>query len=198
MTENRSSHKTKTNIIMIASVVIGVTLGVILAQSNLVSGSMGNMLVFFSIVCLILVGFLSFAGYVVVSSAKKTPKAPQTEDREAKKFIPAVDRGVVYIFRDQFIAMAKAFPIMLSKEQVGYIKGRTFLRLELSAGQYTFGGDKSCKEGLTFSIVNGQILFVEQEIVAGALKGGYAYHILNDGPETRTRVTRCRLLLQSK
>ena len=186
MAQNQPNRKTKSNTLMIVSIMVGVIVGTYLSLSS-VSAMFGKTAFF------LLFLFAVFVGWVVVSSMKKTPKATQEEDREAKKFLPVSDKGVVYIFRDQFIAMAKAFPVMISGQPAGWVKGKRLLRLELPAGQYTIGGNTACKEPVDFSIENGQIMFIEQEVVAGALKGGYAYNILEDNQSVRARITQCRL-----
>ncbi len=194
MSKNASSRKGKSNTIMAVSVVIGTVAGVMISRSDMVSSSAGNMLVFGLVGLAVIVGLLVFAAYVFITSAKKTPKASQGKDREAKKFIPVADKGIVYIFRDQFIGMAKAFPVILSGVPTGHVKGKTFLRIELPAGRYMLSGDKACKEETSFSVGNGQQLFIEQEMVAGMLKGGYAFHVLGDDAKIRARITNCRLL----
>ncbi len=190
MAQNQPNRKSKSNTLMIVSIVIGTSIGLFISQSGLIRGGKNSFLV----ILLLLGLFFAFIGWVFISSMKKTPKATQEEDREAKKFLPVSDKGVVYIFRDQFIAMAKAFPVIISGQPSGWIKGKMFTRIELPAGQYTISGDKACKETADFSLENGQILFIEQEVVAGALKGGYAYNILEDNQDIRARLSRCRLI----
>ena len=187
MIQNQPNRKTKSNTIMIVSVIVGTVVGVSVSQLGIGGKN------YFLLCLVLLLAFMVFIGWVVVSSMKKTPKATQEEDWEAKKFLPVPDKGVVYIFRDQFIAMAKAFPVMISGQTVGWVKGKRLLRLELPAGHYTIGGNNTCKETTDFTIENGQIIFFEQEVVAGALKGGYAYNILEDNQSVRARITQCRL-----
>ena len=187
MAQNQPNRKTKSNTIMTVSVIVGAVVGVSVSQLGIGGKN------YFLLCLVLLLAFMVLIGWIVVTSMKKIPKATQEEDREAKKFIPVSDKGVVYIFRDQFIAMAKAFPVMISGQSAGWVKGKRLLRLELPAGQYTLGGDKACKESTEFTIENGQIIFIEQEVVAGALKGGYAYNILEDSQSVRTRITQCRL-----
>ena len=187
MAQNQPNRKTKSNTIMTVSVIVGAVVGVSVSQMGIGGKN------YFLLCLFLLLVFMVFVGWVVVSSMKKTPKATQEEDREAKKFLPVSDKGVVYIFRDQFIAMAKAFPVMISGQPAGWVKGKRLLRLELPAGQYTIGGNTACKEPVDFSIENGQIMFIEQEVVAGALKGGYAYNLLEDNQSVRARITQCRL-----
>ncbi len=173
---------------MIISVVIGGIIGMFVSQSGIGGKS-------YFLICMVLLAiFIGFVGWVIITSMKKTPKATQEEDREAKKFLSISDKGVVYIFRDQFIAMAKAFPVTISGQPAGWVKGKMVLRLELPAGQYTISGDKACRENTDFAIENGQILFIEQEVVAGALKGGYIFNILEDNQKVRSRITQCRLV----
>ena len=191
MAKNQQNRKTKTNATMIIAIVIGVVLGQFLVRSGsfLRGGSS-----LFIVSAIILILFVVFAFWVIISSARKTPKATQLEDAEAKKFLPLANKGIVYVFRDQLIATAKAFPIDLSGQTVGWIKGKNFIRLELPAGSYTLSGNKSCREPFDFTIQNGQILFVEQEIVTGMMRGGYLYAPLNDDDKNRMRISRCRLI----
>ena len=142
-------------------------------------------------------GLLFYAVWVGISSSLKTQKASTIDDRRAKEFIPLENVGIVYIFRDQSYGRLHAFPVSVSGKTIGSIKGNTFIRLILPAGVYRLGGNKACQTETTVNILNGQIVFVEQQIIMGMLRTHYIYKVVGDFADVRDRVRQCRLLKRS-
>ncbi len=184
------SQKNKSNMLVMSCIIGGVIIGIVTSSIDL---GTTNKLVW--VACGdILMGVMFFVGWVVFTAARNVQKAPIEEDRLAKNFTPVTDKGVVYIFRDQFIGVLKALPINVSDQQVGWIKGKNFIRLELPAGEYTLGGNKTCKQPTVFQIANGEILYFEQEIVAGMLSGSYIYNKIDDSNQAQSKIKLCSLV----
>ena len=139
-------------------------------------------------------GLFFYATWVAICSFLKTQKTSTIYDKRAKEFIPLENAGIVYIFRDQSYGRLHAFPVSVSGKAVGSIKGNTFIRLTLPAGVYRLGGNKACQAEAAVSIRNGQIVFVEQQIIMGMLRTNYIYKVVGDFADVRDRVRRCHLL----
>lgn len=184
------SQKNKSNILMTACVIVGVIAGITISSMDF---GTANKFIWIA-TGIILIGAMFFVGWVIFNAARNVQKAPIEEDRLAKNFTPVTDKGVVYIFRDQFIGVLKALPINVSDQQVGWIKGKNFIRLELPAGEYTLGGNKTCKQLTIFQIANGEILYFEQEIVAGMLSGSYIYNKIDDSNQAQSKIKLCSLV----
>lgn len=184
------SQKSKSNILMTACVIVGVIAGITISSMDF---GTANKFIWIA-TGIILIGAMFFVGWVIFNAARNVQKAPIEEDRLAKNFTPVTDKGVVYIFRDQFIGVLKALPINVSDQQVGWIKGKNFIRLELPAGEYTLGGNKTCKQPTVFQIANGEILYFEQEIVAGMLSGSYIYNKIDDSNQAQSKIKLCSLV----
>lgn len=184
------SQKNKSNILMTACIIVGAIAGISISSMDF---GVANKFVW--IACgMIFIGAMLFVGWVIFNAVRNVQKAPIEEDRLAKNFTSVTDKGVVYIFRDQFIGMLKALPVNVSDQQVGWIKGKNFIRLELPAGEYTLGGNKACKQPSIFKIVNGEILYFEQEIVAGMLSGSYIYNKVDDSSQAQSKIKLCSLI----
>ncbi|WP_434778890.1 DUF2846 domain-containing protein [Neisseria sp. Ec49-e6-T10] len=188
-----SSRKKKSNTIMIVCAIVGVFVGVFVSRMP----GLGNSPIFSGLMALVLLAVFGWAVWVIFSSFLKTKKAPKELEKLAKEFSVSTDKAVVYVFRDQFIAMLKALPIMINQQELAWIKGKTFARFELPEGEYTVSGHKMCKEPLVIQVKAGQVVFLEQEIVTGALKGSYTYNLLTDEQDAKNRIKWCKLVVSS-
>lgn len=70
-----------------------------------------------------------------------------------------------------------------------------FYRLEVEPGTHVLAGDGKCPEPLHFHIAAGEVLYIEQELVMGLVKGSYRYRQVTDLPQAQQAVYSCKLLL---
>jgi cbb3-type cytochrome oxidase subunit 3 len=133
------------------------------------------------LLCVLMVLF--FIGYVVwmlTVKNQKIIKASDTEKEAALRFEPEPNCGVIYIYRSQYTGFLVGMNVMLDSALIGQTRGFCFYRLVVVPGAHIIGGDKQCQASVSTDVSAGQIVYVEQEIVMSATKGGYQFKIAED------------------
>jgi len=102
---------------------------------------------------------------------------------------------VIYLYRNQLVGLLVGLNVVLDGQPVGQTRGFRFYRLEVAAGTHVLSGDGKCPEPLEVTVAEGEIAYVEQEIVMGMVKGGYRYNRIADIPKAQKAIYGCKLLL---
>jgi hypothetical protein len=146
------------------------------------------------LVGLAIVGFIGFAIWSLMKN-KSVIKASPEEKKTALQFVTDPTQGVIYIYRNQYMGLLAGMDVILDGAFIGQTRGYCFYRLVVAPGTHVFSGAKSCQNTLSVEIGAGQIAYVEQEVVVGAIKGGYQYNLINDINKAQAGVRNCKLLL---
>ena len=144
---------------------------------------------------LILAGFLAYAVWLLAFKNRATRVATPQQKQAALQFLPLADKGVIYVYRKQLVGLLVGLDVMLDGKQIGQTRGLRFYRLELAPGTHVLAGDRKCPEPLTFQIAAGEVLYIEQELVMGLVKGSYRYRQVTDLSQAQQAVYSCKLLL---
>ncbi len=142
---------------------------------------------------IVIVGFVGFAIWTLMKN-KSISKASPEENKVAKQFAADPTQGVIYVYRNQYMGMLAGMDVVLDGTLIGQTRGYCFYRLVVDPGAHVFSGAKNCQNTLNVDIAAGQIAYVEQEMVMGAMKGGYQYNLISDAKKAQTGVRNCKLL----
>jgi hypothetical protein len=114
-------------------------------------------------------------------------------DTDAKSFAAVADKAVVYIYRDERIGAAIKMPLMVDNKNVADTVARSYIRLELSAGNHEIVSKAENESNLTLSAEAGKVYYVWQEVKMGLM---FARSKLQLMPEEKGQasVKKCTLL----
>lgn len=161
---------------------------------SLARGSAAQTWIF--IACILML--LAFFGYVIWMLAfknKTTRTATPAEKQAALQFAPTPGKGVIYVYRKQLVGLLVGLDVLLDGKVIGQTRGLRFYRLEVEPGPHHLGGDKKCPQPLELTVADGEVAYVEQEIVMGMVKGGYRYTRITNPPQAQQAIYSCKLLL---
>ena len=143
----------------------------------------------------IALGFLVYVIWLLAFKNKSTHAASPAQKQAALQFAPSPGKGVIYVYRKQLVGLLVGLNVLLDGKLVGQTRGLRFYRLEVEPGTHVLSGDKKCPEPLEVTVGEGEIAYVEQEIVMGMVKGGYRYNRISNIPEAQQGIYACKLLL---
>jgi hypothetical protein len=147
-------------------------------------------------VCLLIIAaFIVFVLWTLIFKNKAIIKASVAEKDAALLFKPESEKGVIYLYRCQYAGMLAGMDVVLDDVLVGQTRGYCFYRFVVPPGSHVFSGAKKCQGPLTVDVAVGQIAYVEQSIVMGALKGGYQYQMADDVKKAQSSMRKCKLFL---
>lgn len=149
-----------------------------------------------TLACGVLVLF--FIGYVLWLLAFKnraTRTATPAQKQAALQFAATPGKGVIYVYRKQLVGLLVGLDLMLDGKLLGQTRGLRFYRFEVEPGRHVLGGDRKCPEPLEVNVADGEVAYVEQEIVMGIVKGGYRYTRITNLPQAQQALHSCKLLL---
>lgn len=141
---------------------------------------------------------LLFFGYVIWLLAfknKSTRNATPAQKQAALQFASTPGKGVIYVYRKQLVGLLVGLDVSLDGTLIGQTRGLRFYRLEVEPGRHVLGGDRKCPEPLEVNVADGEVAYVEQEIVMGMVKGSYRYTRVADVPQAQRSIHSCKLLL---
>jgi hypothetical protein len=143
----------------------------------------------------ICIGFVAYVAWLLVFKNKSTVKATDAQKTEALNFIADPQMGVIYVYRKQYIAMLAGFDVVLDGNLIGQTRGYCFYRLLVSPGNHVLSGDKKCQGELSVEVNAGQIVYVEKEILMGAMSGGYQFVINDNMVKAQDLIKSCKMFL---
>ncbi len=141
---------------------------------------------------------LCFMGYVIWLLAFKntsTRTATPAQKAAALQFTATPGNGVIYIYRKQLVGLLVGLDVVLDGNRVGQTRGLRFYRLQVPPGTHVLSGDGKCPQSLSVDVADGEIAYVEQEIVMGMIKGSYRYNRITQVPQAQQAIYSCKLLL---
>ena len=146
-----------------------------------------------SIKSLVLLASL-FVGFALTGCAS-VQKAPATEDAAAKKFMANPAMSQIYVYRNETLGAALSMPVTLNGKLVGTTGPKSFLKLEVPAGEHvlTSQGNKS---ELKLTTEKGKIYYVWQEVKMGMMSGGSKLQLVDES-KGQKGVQACKLLQTS-
>jgi uncharacterized protein DUF2846 len=144
---------------------------------------------------LILLALLGYVAWLLTVKNKSTHVASPAQKQAALQFAPSPGKGVIYLYRSQLVGLLVGLNVVLDGRPVGQTRGFRFYRLEVAPGTHVLSGDSKCPEPLEVTVGEGEIAYVEQEIVMGVVKGGYRYKRIADVPKAQQAIYGCKLLL---
>ena len=139
--------------------------------------------------------FLAYVVWLLAFKNKSTRTASPEQKQQALQFAPSPGKGVIYLYRSQFVGLLVGLNVVLDGQAVGQTRGFRFYRLEVAPGTHLLSGDNKCPEPLEVTLAEGEIAYVEQEIVMGMVKGSYRYNRIADIPKAQQAIYGCKLLL---
>jgi hypothetical protein len=143
----------------------------------------------------ICIGFVGYVVWLLAFKNKSTLKATDAQKSEAMHFIAEPNMGVIYVYRKQYIAMLAGFDVVLDGNLIGQTRGYCFYRLLVSPGKHVLSGDKKCQGQLSVEVNAGQIVYVEKEILMGAMSGGYHFVINDNMVKAQDLIKSCKMFL---
>lgn len=146
---------------------------------------------------IVVLGFIGYLFWLFAFKNKSMSKASEAEKTEALLFNADPTMGVIYLFRKTYLGMLVGMDVVIDGQLMGQTRGYCFYRLPVSPGTHVLSGEKKCQEPLQLQIAAGQILYVEKEILMGAMKGGYHYKINDNIAIAQGLIRSCKLLLSN-
>ena len=145
----------------------------------------------------LLLGFLAYLVWLLAFKNKSTRTASPAQKQAALQFAPSPGKGVIYVYRKQLVGLLVGLNVILDGKLVGQTRGLRFYRLEVEPGTHILSGDKKCPDALEVTVADGEVAYVEQEIVMGMVKGGYRYNRIANIPLAQQSIYSCKLLLDA-
>lgn len=111
---------------------------------------------------LALVSLVLLAGCLDVAQMSfnaPSPRAPDTEDREAKRFLPDQEGGSIYIFRDRISRHQHAVNVYLNGKLIGYVGAYTYVAFNVPPGRYEIAAGQ-VEPHLAVEVGRGELVFV--------------------------------------
>lgn len=139
--------------------------------------------------------FVAYVIWLLTFRNQATRTATPAQRQAALQFAPPPGMGVVYVYRRQLVGLLVGLDVTLDGKLLGQTRGMRFYRLETPPGRHVLGGDRKCPEPLEVSVAEGEVAYVEQELVMGMLKGSYRYVRIADLRQAQQAIYSCKLLL---
>ena len=144
---------------------------------------------------MVVLGFIGYLFWLFLVKNKSVLKASESEKAEALLFKADPAMGVIYLFRKTYMGLLVGMDVVLDGNLIGQTRGYCFYRLLVSPGAHVLTGEKKCEEPLQLQIAAGQVIYVEKEILMGAMKGGYRYKVNENIAKAQELIRGCKLLL---
>jgi hypothetical protein len=141
------------------------------------------------------IGFVAYVVWMLLVKNKSTVKATAAQTSEALNFLADPTMGVIYVYRKQYIGMLAGFDLVLDNNLIGQTRGYCFYRLLVSPGKHVLSGDKKCQGQLSVDVNAGQIVYVEKEILMGAMSGGYHFVVNDNMVKAQDLIKSCKMFL---
>lgn len=170
--------------------IIGLVAG--LAGAMFLRGSAA--LIFNLLAAVVLLGFIGYLIYLLAVKNTSMPTASADEKQHALGFQPVAGKGVLYLYRAQTVGFLVGLDVTLDEHTIGQTRGYSFFRIELEPGQHRLAG-ASNSEPLDFDIAAGQVLYIEQQIRMGAVKGSYEYRLESDIDKAQAGIRKGKMFL---
>jgi hypothetical protein len=122
------------------------------------------------------------------------PLPPSPQDLQAKRFDPAPDKGVVYLFRDYPDFVDDGAPITVDGMMQATTYPGTYLRLEVEPGRHRIAGFASDAGAIETEVQAGQIRFLQQTVVRSFIGPARSHFRLVDDRYGRQAVLRYELV----
>lgn len=162
---------------LIPFVIIGALLGVF--AMRMARGTAG-IAILLLLAAGIVVAVLAAVVWMFVRHNRPVAMASDADRRAALGFAPVAGKGVLYLYRSQYVAMLAGFDVVLDGRFIGQTRGYRFYRLVLEPGRHVLSGGRFCAGDLAFDLHAGQVLYVEQEVQLGSVFNRYQY-VLREG-----------------
>lgn len=164
-------------------------------SSKLRHADMASIAIVVGLALLLSLAIMGYAVWVLVTRNKKTIAASPQQKYEALKFQPTPGKGVLYVFRHQAVGLLAGMDLVLDGQFAGQTRGYSFYRLEVEPGKHQLSGDKRCPASLEVEVAADQVVFIEQELVMGALNMSYRYLVREGTKATQEKLRKGQMML---
>ncbi|RNF86099.1 hypothetical protein [Montanilutibacter psychrotolerans] len=144
---------------------------------------------------LIVVAFAVYVVWLLGFKNQATRKASSAQRQDALQFAPVADKGVLYVFRKQYVGMLVGRDLLLDQRLIGQTRGYCFYRLEVAPGTHELAGSKKCAGPMQVNVAAGEIVYIEQEMQMGMVSSGYQYRLVDNAAQAQAKIRGCKLLL---
>ena len=133
------------------------------------------------------------SGGVPVALPATVPLAGSDRDLSAKQFNVPADKAALYIYRKEFKGSATAMRVLVNGNVVGDTAYKTYIYIEVPAGQHVVTSKAENETSITIDAVPGRAYFVWQEVKTGWTSPRSALHLV-DEPTGRAGVLESKLV----
>ena len=126
-------------------------------------------------------------------SAVTSPMASLAEDRQAKKFTPIPGKAIVYIYRDEFLAVEERMDIIVDGKSIANAVLYSYVKIELLPGIHEVVSRTERDAKLVIDVNDGQVYFIQLKCAPGLLKTRSKLILVSE-QIGKGEVEKCRLL----
>lgn len=126
---------------------------------------------------------------------KPVHRAGKSEEASARTADPPPGSGTLFVYRDQFVGKLVGTDLSIDDKPVGQLRGKTFYRFDLPAGQYTLKSAMGSKMSgsLAVTLKTGERVYVHESFEMGMIRNSLSLAIAA-APKGARALSKCRLL----
>jgi PBP1b-binding outer membrane lipoprotein LpoB len=107
------------------------------------------------------------AAVILATGCASVPMESPEKDAAAKAFTVKPDRANIYVYRNESMGAAVKMPVALNGKLVGDTAAKTFMKLEVPAGEHTLLSKTENDSSVKVNAAAGKNYFVWQEVKMG-------------------------------
>lgn len=134
-----------------------------------------------------------FIAILVFTGCASVPMASMEQDTAAKSFAVKPDKANIYVYRNETFGAAIKMPVALNGKLVGDTASKTYLKLEVQAGEHTLLSKTENDAIVKLNAEAGKNYFVWQEVKMGVWAARSALQLV-DEQVGKAGVNECKLV----
>ena len=130
---------------------------------------------------------------ILFTGCASVPMASVEKDNAAKTFAVKSDKANIYVYRNETFGAAVKMPVALNGKLVGDTAAKTYMKLEVPAGEHTLLSKTENDSIVKVNAAAGKNYFVWQEVKMGMWAARSSLQVVDD-TVGKTAVNECKLI----
>jgi len=139
------------------------------------------------------INLIFFITILIMSGCASMPLAPSTDDLTAKKFIPAQNRSLIYLYRDEIFGAAIPMRVFIDGQLAGQTGPLSYFLWDVLPGEHTIKSVAENETSLKLITQPGKVYYVRQEVKMGMLTARSKLYQV-DEQTGKEAINKCKLL----
>jgi PBP1b-binding outer membrane lipoprotein LpoB len=130
---------------------------------------------------------------ILSTGCASVPMASAEQDKQAKTFAVKPDKANIYVYRNETFGAAIKMPVALNGKLVGDTAAKTYMKLEVPAGEHSLLSKTENDSIVKINAVPGKNYFVWQEVKMGLWAARSSLQLVDDAVG-KAAVNECNLI----